>query len=139
MPCLVLVTFSWFGVPQMPSKTDFSGNLTKILLKYHQVLDACAARGLHRLVIPQDLLLQNSYLSIFPGLQASKPANLQAFNPPRRVTRSANNPPRARRARRVEPHAKRNMQTCMFLLDMQTCMSDMQTCMSLGTGSNHGR
>ena len=93
MPCLVLVTFLWFGVPQMPSKTDFSGILIKIRLEYHHVLDACAARGLHRLVIPQDLLLQNSYLSIFPGLQASKPANLQAFNPPRRVTRSANNPP----------------------------------------------
>ena len=67
--------------------------MTKILLKYHRVFDACAVCGLHRLVIPQDLLLQNSHLSISPGLQASKPPSLQAFNLPRRVTRSANNPP----------------------------------------------
>ena len=91
MPCLVLVTFLWFGVPQMPSKTDFSTFLTNILSKYHQILDAWAVRGLHRLVSPQHLLLQNSHLSISPGLQASKPPSLQAFNLPRRVTRSANN------------------------------------------------
>ena len=48
---------------------------------------------MHRLVSPQHLLLQNSHLSISPGLQASKPPSLQAFNLPRRVTRSANNPP----------------------------------------------
>ena len=91
MPCLVLVTFLWFGVPQMPSKTDFSIILIKTPSKYHQILDAWAARGLHRLVSPQHLLLQNSHLFISPGLQASKPLSLQAFNLPRRVTRSANN------------------------------------------------
>ena len=31
MPCLVLVRFLWFGIPQMPSRTDFSRILTKIL------------------------------------------------------------------------------------------------------------
>ena len=42
---------------------------------------------------PTPVLLQNSNLSFSPGLQASKLTSLQAFSPPRRVTRSANNPP----------------------------------------------
>ena len=61
----------------MPSKTDFSRVLTKILLKYHQVLDACAVHGLHRLVTPQDEFFQNSNLSISHGLQTSKTLSLQ--------------------------------------------------------------
>ena len=48
---------------------------------------------MRRLVSPQHLLLQKKHLFISRGLQASKPLSLQAFNLPRRVTRSANNPP----------------------------------------------
>ena len=67
-------------------------------------------------------------IAIFLFLEASKPPNLQSASAGDvKPKQSAACSPR--QACRTLRH-RRNMQTCMFLLDMQTCMSDMTLVMS---------
>ena len=102
MPCLVLITFLRVGIPQMPSKTCCS----IILIKFFQ-----HPIKFSMLVLFVDLLLQ---IAIFLFLQAFKPPSLQApkaptFNPPRRVTRSANNFLQAETERMRGPKKRRSL------------------------------